>query len=302
VEGRLRQAAARPRAWVAVLAAFAAIGVVGAAATVASATTGTIGGCTFSSSSTGTKPSLVKANDANHDGVFSPSETVPNGATYPYTVTYRLTIDPGTAGSHCIASFTDTLVSSLSGLVSTHKPSGGTDCKDLVYTLIVAPNTYTCYYDVTFSATQAAQGSIGNTATMTWDLNLQGNNTTSNNSIVYFTAPTTTSQGLTPGYWKQSQHFFAWRIYTQTDTFDSVFSVTVFPSSFTLLDALAQGGGGVNALGRQGVAALLNAASGTLSYPLTTAQVITLVHNAIVSGDATTIENVKDLLQSYNTN
>jgi hypothetical protein len=105
-------------------------------------------------------------------------------------------------------------------------------------------------------------------------------------------------QGLTLGYWKN--HTSVWAIYKPTDTFDSVFGVGVFPSSFTLLQALQQGGGGVNALGRQAVAALLNATSPSLDYPLYSWQVIQLVHDAIVSGNATTIENLKNQLEGYN--
>jgi prealbumin domain-containing protein len=107
-------------------------------------------------------------------------------------------------------------------------------------------------------------------------------------------------QGLTPGYWKQSQHFFAWAGYTQSASFDSVFGVTAFPSSATLLQVLGTGGGGVDALGRQAVAALLNATSPTINYPLYSWQVIKLVHDAIVSGNATTIEALKNQLSSYN--
>ena len=106
-------------------------------------------------------------------------------------------------------------------------------------------------------------------------------------------------EGLTPGYWKQSQHFFAWAVYSRGDTFDSVFGVTVFPGA-TLLQALGTGGGGNIALGRQAVAALLNAASPTLDYPLYSWQVINLVHDAIVSGNAKTITALENQLSSYN--
>lgn len=108
-------------------------------------------------------------------------------------------------------------------------------------------------------------------------------------------------QGLTPGYWKQPQHAAAWTIYKPSDTFDGVFNVSAFPSSLTLLQALGQGGGGVNALGRQAVAALLNATSPSIDYPLYSWQVIQLVHDAIVSGSAGTIESLKNQLEADNT-
>jgi len=67
--------------------------------------------------------------------------------------------------------------------------------------------------------------------------------------------------------------------------------------TFTLLDALQNGGGGVDALGRQATAALLNAAKGF--YPLTTAQVIADVKAAYANSSL--IESTKDLLEADNT-
>ena len=107
-------------------------------------------------------------------------------------------------------------------------------------------------------------------------------------------------QGCTPGYWKQPQHFDSWSVYTQTDLYDSVFGVTAFPASFTLLGALQQGGGGINALGRHSTAALLNAVSPNVDYPITSAQVIALTKAALNSGNKTLIEQTKDQLESYN--
>ena len=54
------------------------------------------------SGATGTPPSIAKDNDANHDGIYSDTESVPKSVTYPWTVTYRLTIDAGTSvGIRC---------------------------------------------------------------------------------------------------------------------------------------------------------------------------------------------------------
>ncbi len=52
-----------------------------------------------------------------------------------------------------------------------------------------------------------------------------------------------------------------------------------------------------NALLRQAVAALLNAASADVDYPLTVAQVIAQTNAAIASGD---YEATKDLFDQYN--
>jgi hypothetical protein len=110
--------------------------------------------------------------------------------------------------------------------------------------------------------------------------------------------------GCTPGYWKQSQHFFRWGGIPQSQSFNATFGVTAsqsgFANSFSLLQALANGGGGINALGRHGAAAYLNSRTPGMGFPYTTAQVIALVHDAIVSGSAKTIESTKDALEKAN--
>jgi hypothetical protein len=80
-------------------------------------------------------------------------------------------------------------------------------------------------------------------------------------------------EGCTPGYWKQEQHFDSWRNpYDPSDSFNTYFE-NAFPE-MTLLEVLKQGGGGLNALGRHTVAALLNAASGNVDYAFSPATVI----------------------------
>lgn len=103
-------------------------------------------------------------------------------------------------------------------------------------------------------------------------------------------------EGCTPGYWKQAHHFDSWTGYSPTDDFETVFGVD---ASFDkdLLGALEQGGGGEKALGRHAVAALLNSASGGVSYDYSTAEVIALVQDAYASGD---FEGAKNLLAAAN--
>jgi hypothetical protein len=97
-------------------------------------------------------------------------------------------------------------------------------------------------------------------------------------------------QGCTPGYWKQDQHFDSWTApFTPTTLFDDVFE-DAFPG-LTLLDVLNLGGGGLNALGRHTVAALLNAASSGVEYPLTTTQVINGFNGVFPGGDFETLKN-----------
>ena len=65
----------------------------------------------------------------------------------------------------------------------------------------------------------------------------------------------------------------------------------------TLLDALNSGGGGVNALARHAVAALLNASNPDVASEFTPGEVIALVQAAIASGD---FETAKNLLAAAN--
>jgi hypothetical protein len=63
---------------------------------------------------------------------------------------------------------------------------------------------------------------------------------------------------------------------------------------------LGFGGGGINALGRQAVAALLDASDPDVDYPLSAAEVISLTQAALDSGDPMLIENTKDEFDTAN--
>jgi uncharacterized repeat protein (TIGR01451 family) len=108
-------------------------------------------------------------------------------------------------------------------------------------------------------------------------------------------------EGCTPGFWKQPQHFDSWVGFLTTQTFNDVFGVNVTLSTggddATLLEALQSGGGGINALARHAVAALLNASSPDVDSDFTTAEVIALVQAAVASGD---FETAKNLLAASN--
>ena len=95
-------------------------------------------------------------------------------------------------------------------------------------------------------------------------------------------------QGCTPGYWKQDQHFTNWVGYTPDQLFSSVFE-DAFPG-MSLVEVAAQGGGGLKALGRHVVAALLNASSGAVDYGMTTTEVID-AFNAVFPGDYESLKN-----------
>lgn len=106
-------------------------------------------------------------------------------------------------------------------------------------------------------------------------------------------------QGCTPGYWRQTQHFDSWTApYAPTTLFSSVF-VGAFPG-MTLHQVVQLNGGGLNALGRMSVAALLNAASADVNYDYTTAQVIAAFNAAFATGDRKQYERQKNLFDFLN--
>jgi hypothetical protein len=101
------------------------------------------------------------------------------------------------------------------------------------------------------------------------------------------------TEGCTPGYWKQPHHFDSWVGYLPGDSFDAVFGVTY---GGTLLQGLEAKGGGVHALARHAVAALLNASS-EVDYAAHTDDVIAAVQAAFASGK---YEAQKNIFERWN--
>jgi hypothetical protein len=114
--------------------------------------------------------------------------------------------------------------------------------------------------------------------------------------VTYYNEPG--GEGCTPGYWKQEHHFDSWMGFIPDDYFFDVFGVDAFPG-MTLVDVLRLKGGGLNALGRHTVAALLNASSMDVSYDLTVADVIGMF-NAVYPGTNDEYEALKDMFEVYN--
>jgi hypothetical protein len=121
----------------------------------------------------------------------------------------------------------------------------------------------------------------------------------------------TGGEGCTPGFWKNNAKNWgasAWVGYAPGDSFETIFGVDVtlnangkktYPTP-TLLQALDANGGGINALARHAVAALLNIANPDIGYGIgSTAALITMVHDAIVSGEDA-IDALHTLLADYN--
>jgi len=147
-----------------------------------------------------------------------------------------------------------------------------------------------------------------------------------NESSEQFTVPG--QEGCTPGYWRNNlamnvgpgdgQAFTNWEI-PHTDLFSATFpphdpdlksaykhsihkaqGKWKIESGESIASALWAQGGQENALARHGVAALLNAASSDVSYALTEGAVVTLVSEALASGDQSQIAAAKNTLATEN--
>jgi hypothetical protein len=102
------------------------------------------------------------------------------------------------------------------------------------------------------------------------------------------------TEGLTPGYWKQTQHFDDWIGFRPGDRYEKIFGVDTTGCP-TLLDALQANGGGANALLRHSTAALLNAAHPNIEYAYTKAEIISMVRGAFASDNYESVKNTFEL-------
>jgi hypothetical protein len=136
--------------------------------------------------------------------------------------------------------------------------------------------------------------------------------TTTSGTTPTDTTPTTTTtppppppppggEGCTPGFWKNlTQHGEFWTLDPDAPV-SSIFSAATGASgSQSLLEALQNGGGGIDALLRQAVAAVLSARAPAVDYPFTEAEIVALVNAAITGGDPDVIEDLKNQLDAAN--
>lgn len=164
-----------------------------------------------------------------------------------------------------------------------------------------------------FAGTSVAAGAIGTsttgsdtstTATTTSDPSSTSPSTTTPPTTTTTTVPPTTTppppgeEGCTPGFWKNHPQAFAGTGFTPSTTLGSAFTgLPAGYASLTFAQALSLGAGGLDALLRHAVAALLNASSPDVDYPLSAATVISLTNAAIASGD---YEATKDQFDEFN--
>lgn len=109
------------------------------------------------------------------------------------------------------------------------------------------------------------------------------------------TEPPPGNEGCTPGFWRQAHHYDSWTGFIPGQQFSSVFE-DAFPD-MSLGTVVQLGGGGLNALGRHTVAALLNAASPDVDYPYSVNGVITMFNDVYPGGD---YESLKNTFEMYN--
>lgn len=111
------------------------------------------------------------------------------------------------------------------------------------------------------------------------------------------------NEGCTIGFWRNDDNsepdFANWipTLYQPSDIYSTVFGAG---PNITLLQALGSGGGGLNRLLRQSVAALLNASHPEVDYALTKTEVITRTRAAIQSGDQTLIGDLAEEFDGFN--
>lgn len=113
-------------------------------------------------------------------------------------------------------------------------------------------------------------------------------------------------EGCMPGYWKNSPG--CWECVEPDTLFSDVFGVCITVRAGnkktitdpTLMQALNASGGGVNALVRHAVAALLNSCDRDIAYPMPEAELILEVERVLTEGDKYEIEGLKDMLDMYN--
>jgi hypothetical protein len=107
-------------------------------------------------------------------------------------------------------------------------------------------------------------------------------------------------EGCTPGYWMSHTGNWPATGYAPGDSFDAVFGVDVYDPELTLLQAVTPPVPVLKTFASHAVAALLNASHPGSSFPLSPAEVIDLVANALLFGTADDQEDVKDMLEALN--
>jgi hypothetical protein len=144
---------------------------------------------------------------------------------------------------------------------------------------------YNYKMDVLVGITVCEPGSFKNTATATEEDSKTEHK--DDHTVIWDCIPVE-FEACTPGFWRNHTELWA-DPYTPAYLFFTAFPEITnqrgFANSYTLGEAINQGGGQFNRVARHGTAALLSAASGDVAYPYTVQAVIDIVVAAFNSGD-----------------
>ncbi len=152
---------------------------------------------------------------------------------------------------------------------------------------------------------QSKTVSIGFTGVESMEVLLNGSGAIDN---IRISVEVPDGEGCTPGYWKNHEDSWAATGYAPGDLVGGTFTgAGAFPdlADDTLMEALNYPGGkglegGARILLRAAVAALLNASSPDVDYPLTAGEVIADVNAALASSDRETMLTLAESLDSDN--
>jgi hypothetical protein len=249
-----------------------------------------------------------------NDGVSLDSILITGPGTYTFFIH-----DPANSANDCFASVTVTQdIATPSCSIAT--PTSTVFCSSIGDTLHVSASGGTGPYTFSWSVsgtgwviTSGANSSqiiysVGSSGSATFTVVVTGANGCSSTCTISITC-TSPFGGCTLGFWKN--HPAIWNASSQSipscvasaaaslgyggngttsASFAATFGVTAaqmtaagYSPSLTLLQALNLGGGGFMQLARQGVAAVLNSCSFSQNFPYTTVQLLTSIHNAIVT-------------------
>ncbi|MEH6586716.1 MAG: hypothetical protein V7720_09155, partial [Halioglobus sp.] len=186
--------------------------------------------------------------------------------------------------------------------------SGDLDGDDLL-----DPNEIWLYSSEAVRPYAVVEGAYSNTVTVAATVLGEGEELQAQDNNHHFgTDSETGREGNTPGFWKNNAEQWdaiAWPHLSQDQLLFEPTQLlsTLFPAlegsqqgGLSLEDALDLNGGGEKALIRHAVAAVLNAAQPLIPYPLTLAEVLNSVNEALQAGDKKTIEALKDELVGFN--
>ena len=207
-----------------------------------------------------------------------------NTATATFDVGAGSTTATATAG----VTFTENLIGD--DRVTLSDPRVGFSEVISATTVRIFPETFTCPAD----PSRYKDGVYTETFTNTAYLNGDNTDLEASAEVTIKCELPPMTEGCTPGFWRQPQHFQYWTGHSPSDSYSGVFGVS---RPGNLLQNVTALGGGANALARHSVAALLNATSPEVNYNLTVAEIIAGVQAAYASGDFETFKNV---LEGYN--